>query len=227
MILPNERTIFVHIPRCGGTSLNTWFKDNNLFNGKMHWNVLNLIHLYGVLKYRTKTLELDHLTLHQMKRFVAPYVFEESFKFAVVRNPTARMLSVYKRAKHEGDFRILKHHDNSSFLKFCNNLKDIKKHFDIRGIDTCDHFRFTHFLPQSAYICDEHDNILVDLIIPLSDLNHKTHILKTRLNINSFDHHHYKSEQNINIDQKEIQQAVPILQSLYPTDYKLWGDLSC
>lgn len=80
MICHDLKCIFVHIPRCAGTSIETWL------TGTDWWRV----------DPATK-----HLTARQAGRLYAAQ-WPDYFKFAVVRDPVARCRSMLKYAAHFG-----------------------------------------------------------------------------------------------------------------------------
>lgn len=71
MISHELKCIFIHIPRCGGTSVETWLVGQD-------WELVDP---------KTK-----HLLASQAKRLYAPY-WPRYFKFAIVRNPFTRFAS--------------------------------------------------------------------------------------------------------------------------------------
>jgi len=80
MISHRFRCIFVHIQRCGGSSVESWI------TGKDWW----------LVEPSTK-----HLLASQARRLYARY-WDEYFKFALVRNPFTRMASCLTFAAHFG-----------------------------------------------------------------------------------------------------------------------------
>jgi hypothetical protein len=80
MISHKHRCIFIHIPRCAGTSIETWIV------GQDWW----------FIDPSTK-----HLLASQAKALYADF-WDSYFKFAVVRHPIARVASCLKYADHFG-----------------------------------------------------------------------------------------------------------------------------
>jgi hypothetical protein len=75
-----NRCIFIHIPRCAGTSVETWI------TGRDWWQV---------------EPETKHLIASQAKRLYGDY-WNRYYKFAIVRDPFDRMISCLKYAEHFG-----------------------------------------------------------------------------------------------------------------------------
>ena len=80
MISHEYRCIFIHIPRCAGTSIEYWLV------GKDWW----------VVNSATK-----HLTASQARRQYAEY-WDDYFKFSIVRHPEQRTFSCMKYGRHFG-----------------------------------------------------------------------------------------------------------------------------
>lgn len=80
MINHDLKCIFIHIPRCAGTSVEYWLC------GKDWWSI---------------DPASKHLTARQARNLYAEY-WGRYFKFSIVRNPVARSLSCLKYADHFG-----------------------------------------------------------------------------------------------------------------------------
>ncbi len=80
MISHEYHCIFVHIPRCAGTSVETWI------TGRDWWQV---------------NPETKHLIASQAKSLYGDY-WNKYYKFAIVRDPFDRMISCLNYAEHFG-----------------------------------------------------------------------------------------------------------------------------
>ena len=134
------RFIFIHIPKTGGTSLaEPCYQD-----GK---GVLT-----GLLG-ETDYIQAGHIRAVGLKERMGEH-WDMYFKFAFVRNPWDRMVSLYhyflqepeKRASELG--RRIAACDG--FTAFCSRLEDLE-------LDA-------HFDEQISYLIDFHGNLLVDYI---------------------------------------------------------------
>ena len=77
MINHKHKFIFIHIPKCAGTSV------ERAFNGKDGWDNNN-------------KLWKQHATIKQIKNFyTTPKQFNTYFKFTIIRNPFDRIVSSY------------------------------------------------------------------------------------------------------------------------------------
>ena len=106
-------TIFIHIPKAAGVSVNKA--------------------IYG------KTL--GHYYASELKRFI-PVTFQHSFKFAVVRHPVDRLFSAYSFAKIGGTKEMRMHNENyyrshkdfKSFESFVLNWLAVQNLSKIDGV---------------------------------------------------------------------------------------------
>lgn len=107
MISHEHKFVFVHIPKCGGTSIewafNAWNDSDNFFvgGGKQHWFLEQII--------TAKPESKDYSS------------------FAFIRNPFSRIVSEYKYAKKESHNNCNHIKSNSplnlSFKEFCKDLE--------------------------------------------------------------------------------------------------------
>ena len=121
--------------------------------------------------------------------------FEDYFKFGVCRNPWDRVVSAYHYLKQGGmgfldkEFEKKCLHQFESFEQFIYFLRSKQ------GLKL---MRWTHFMPQSDFLCIE-DEIAVDLLLRFESLERDFNTLCTHLNIsnsltvsNSSKRTHYK-----------------------------------
>lgn len=74
MLLSDRKLIFIHIPKCAGTSIEIFFTGRDWVD----------------IEPETK-----HFTAQQTRNFYGREVWDEYFTFSVVRNPWARFLSFF------------------------------------------------------------------------------------------------------------------------------------
>lgn len=74
MLLPSRKLLFIHIPKCAGTSVEVYFAGGD-------WADIDPVN--------------KHLTALEAREFYGRELFEQCFKFSVVRNPWARLLSFF------------------------------------------------------------------------------------------------------------------------------------
>ena len=116
MIWYKKKLVFIHIPKCGGTSI-----ENTLNQGEQGY-------LWGYIEKTNKQLnfkgELQHLNFLGYKNYLENY---KSFNyFTVVRNPFDRAISFYKYIliKDKNLKNRLKIDKNISFNEFLKKIND-------------------------------------------------------------------------------------------------------
>ena len=88
MIFPEHRTIFFHVPRTGGTSV-----EQMLAKGPLDASVMDRERLWGM--DREAGFNLHHATCATTLQLIGRERFDAWYKFAVVRDPFFRMVSFY------------------------------------------------------------------------------------------------------------------------------------
>ena len=162
MILPEYKALFVHVPKAAGQSVENFLLSSLGKNRKEHG-----------AQYLLRPNEdpqlgpprLAHLTASEYVKY--HYLSQEEFnqctKFAVIRNPWGRMLSFYK-------FRGF----NSlvSFDIFVR--KYLERYFEE------EHW---FFRPQTDYIYNDNDTLLVDHVINMEQLNHGFDVVAKKMDV--------------------------------------------
>jgi len=115
MISHKHKVIFVHIPKCGGTSI-----EDVLFKPLCRRSKKDLFGFPN--KYQTGGLQ--HLMSSHIIEEVGEDIFNQYFKFSFVRNPWDKMVSQYhytiaKRQDLQNHIGITK---SSSFKKYINRV---------------------------------------------------------------------------------------------------------
>lgn len=150
------KTIFVHIPKCAGTSisksLDMTTKDNLCYNG----SPANYPHLHKI--YRPYFSEEEyryvlrrppqHFSLREVKKIIGNV--DDYFIFSVVRNPYTKLLSAFLRIKAEWppvpEFRSLESFFDC-FLMMENNEPKLFNAYN------------GHVLPQWWFLLNEQGNL--------------------------------------------------------------------
>jgi len=102
MIIDKEKTIFVHIPKTAGTSINSYFPCERLKQPKKHASI--------------KEIKDDF-----------PLEYETYKKFAIVRNPYDRILSYFFYLKKHNNYYVR----NINFKQWLNYLFKLKEKIHI------------------------------------------------------------------------------------------------
>jgi hypothetical protein len=128
----DQKLIFIHVPKTGGTTILTllglWKEERSA----------NLQTLFGDLGL----LDLQHLTVSQVRQFLTPAEFASYFKFAFVRNPWDRTVSA---ALWRARFRDEAIRDLRDYVDWAErvNKGGLRSPSD------------AHALPQSSFVIDE------------------------------------------------------------------------
>jgi len=159
MISKKYKCIFIHIPKTGGSSIESliWNKysktEENLWNG--------FIDEYHN-KYQTGGLQ--HLKAVQVLNEISPFRFNNYFKFTIVRNPFDKAVSQFEYLKKRKDLRDFIGIKSSSSFKNYLELIQEKNH--------------VQWEPQTNFIYDSKNELMVDFLGRFEDYdNDVNHIL--------------------------------------------------
>ena len=144
--------IFFHIPKTGGTGITTFLKNVHNYRGAERADPEPTLHHMSAQEYLSK---------HPDQK--------DYFKFAVTRNPWARVLSGFQDFLHSiGTTSRPTYHLNmnaykgstakDSFRRFCKDLINSPWKDDV------------HFLPQVKFVYDTKGASLVDKVFKLENL---------------------------------------------------------
>jgi tetratricopeptide (TPR) repeat protein len=148
--------IYVHIPKCGGTSVTRILSDLNHYNdlelgGTPYGEALEGIfsQRYGIGK---------HARGAEIRAVVGTEIWNRYYKFATIRNPFARAISTYSYMK-ENEHHYTDMRDVPDFNAFvASGLWDLPG--ESRMLQ-----------PQTEWVMDAHGGLLVDDVFPLETLS--------------------------------------------------------
>lgn len=154
IICPKHRFLFVHIPKCAGTSIRLQLRecdDTHIFLGRTGTHPV-----LGKLDYA-------HIPLHQLREhFPEHYAYLGEFEsFAVVRDPLERFGSALRQVLWQYEKRPMTLIAPEELREMTLNMLD-KVHGEI---DAPSH-RYIFFTRQSDYIYDEGQR-LIDHLVPV------------------------------------------------------------
>jgi len=161
MISKAHKTIFVHIPKVAGQSIETMFlNDLNL-----KWSDRSELLLRKRLSNEKGPFRLAHLKAHEYVElnYIESNVFNDYFKFSFVRNPYSRAYSYYK---YLGYSKICSF---NYFLKFVLEKKIKQQHF--------------FFISQTDYLFDSENNLLIDFVGKFEALNEDIKVVIKKSNL--------------------------------------------
>ena len=150
-ICHKRKFIFLHIPRCGGTSIES------------HLKLIDKELLHGVVRINDEVVTLHHLTMKDAIRagFLSAKTAQEHFKFTIIRNPLKRfILDYFWQWNHDPK----QHFGHLTFDEFIDFAQDI-----IKGERYFEEKHFDHFRPMTAY-CYEGEKLVVDDVLLLDSI---------------------------------------------------------
>jgi len=214
-IIPKFKTIFIHIPKCAGTSVEKVLIDYQLdrktFKADLQkwWGNLNTTH--G--KY-----ELDHSTFSYLQNNCKNYN-PQFFKFCVVRNPYSRLVSEFHHCKKKGSRFVKNFTDFKSFVYF------IRDNFEfILNNEEKKHHIVSHYIPQYKFVYI--DGVCkMDYVMKFEKINKDWEILCKKLKINRklIKDGTYSSGKKYNYNEYYDDELRNIVYNLYKEDFELFN----
>ncbi len=146
MISHDKKCIFIHIPKCGGTSVEDviWPKDQGRTEQDLWMGFVTRFEN----KYQTGGLQ--HLLAWQVRDEVGRDVFGAYYKFAFVRNPWDRIVSQFSYMQQRPDLMDYLGMTSETEFKSYLELIRLKEH--------------VQWMPQVRFLLDHDGSILVDRI---------------------------------------------------------------
>src|SRR5690554_867154 len=183
MISHKHKCIFIHIPKCAGSSIRDHFFQRMSFD----WRAPNYDVLYGWCPNRK--IHLQHATAKQLleTELIKEDIWNEYFKFTIVRNPWDRAYSDYLWIMAD---RKLK----GSFKDYINKIGPFRECLRNENIKT---YRGDHLIPQTEFY-SEKGKLQLDFIGRFEQLLEDIALINKKLNItNMFNSHEKKNESRL------------------------------
>lgn len=195
MILPDKKILFVHIPKCGGSSVAAGLFHSIGVNYKTYISLnkgLTHTHLAG--------LQLKHAPASVLKDKMPDY--DEYYKFAIIRNPWDRLISSYVWANTKSVSEV-------SINKHLNKAR--QKH------EADNNIKHYQYIDMKRFVTDNNGNIIVDDIFCLSQLNK----VFEKLDLKRF----HKKERNSRnkINKRFIEKFDTTTREIYKDDIEFFG----
>ena len=204
MISHPHKTVFVHIPKCGGQSIEaafladlglTWAERAPLLlrpNDQPRLGPPRLAHL----------MARDYVACH----YLSAELFESYFSFALVRSPFARVLSFYHYLNPEGTLSAFVH-------------KTLTAAFETPE----DPARQYYFLrPQADYLTDSHGTPMLSASFRLEDLAAAEPVIRARSGLKATIPHANRSTPRATLADLS-RDDIAIIRALYEADFELLG----
>lgn len=167
MIFHKQKSIFIHIPQAGGTSIeNLLWPDIESRDAESLWMGFVKPH-YN--KYQTGGLQ--HLIAKQVREEVGRNIFDAYYKFSIVRNPWDKVISQFCYMQRRKDLReFLGMKKSTSFEKYLDLIQK-KEHIQWKK--------------QIDFILDDNGESLVDEVFKLENLSVEMPKLSSSLGIDT------------------------------------------
>jgi hypothetical protein len=145
-----HKIIFIHIPKCAGTSISNLFDDmaclKNFYHGGHNDDTIKLIpqEKFTDIEYRECYMKSpQHYTLIELKKILGKKIFEEYKKISMVRNPYDRFFSEYKYtfSWHKLSF--------CDYVQYVKNLSKLERIYEFDG----------HLETQYSFVKNEDENL--------------------------------------------------------------------
>jgi hypothetical protein len=160
--IENKNLLFIHVPKTGGTSIETMLGALNSQCG------------YGIKNRKA----MQHYLWNDFLKIFGQQRFNRYFKFSVVRNPYDRFLSEYYWTPIKG----LGNKSKQSIDDFIKCVEEIVKNRRFNATVSHD-----HFIPQVEYIYDSEKNLKVNKLFKFENFNEVLDFLSKRYNIKKID----------------------------------------
>jgi hypothetical protein len=168
-----HRTIFVHIPKTAGTSVEAVLG--------MHGDKRDI----GIVPYFNQALDLEHLYGQQLQHMTAlaiktalrdDMVFDSYFKFTIVRDPWERLVSALAWTGQKWARGV-----ELTVAEFEQQLRQV--HSLILAARGAPVSMAAHFHPQYSYVFDGNETLMVDFVARYENLHADWQVICDRLGV--------------------------------------------
>lgn len=222
-IFHQHKTIFIHIPKTAGSTVNSVFGLREVFPISRSLLDFDTSVMYG----NTDEMELDHMLAIDMRNLLMPkerHIWESYVKFAIVRNPFDRIVSQYHYCKENNDFRVIGNDESywETFDSFIQRLDQVWKNFQ-----KLPHKEKSHYIPQYDFVYDTNGNLMVNYVLRFENFNADMNEFRRLTNINiDLSKLHQKlmtSRHDHYVRYFKNQKTIDIIQKLYKKDFEAFG----
>ena len=165
------RCIFVHIPKTGGTSIETALDMFHPWREENREAMFGLVQSPELLAKGWISRFLQHLSIEELREILPSQIAADYFSFAWVRNPWDRMVSVY----FNKDPDMLQQARNQGIALEGLSFRDF--------LERTEGFSHVHLLEQARFVVDSQERICVDFVGRFESLADDFRILCDRLGI--------------------------------------------
>ena len=207
MISYELKCIFIHIPKCGGSSIERalWPRPEDRNEANLYWGFISKYHN----KYQTGGLQ--HLLASQVREEGGAEIFERFYKFAFVRNPWDRIVSQFVYMQQRPD--LMDYIGMSLRTEFKTYLELIQKKEHVQ------------WMPQHKFLLDENGTLLVDQIGRLESFkaDFSSILASLKLDKSMQIQHANRTDRKPIVEYYSSSEAVDMVAEIYAEDIKLLG----
>ena len=223
MISRPLKLIYVHIPKTAGTSITSSIEDFensnfplNSYKTFLLEKVSNFWHNYF---YSKSEALFCHSTALEIKNSIGEKNWNTFSKFAFVRNPWDRLVSVYHYYRQGGNKDNI---DLAISSKIPSNFTTfVEKMYEISGLFPEDRIS-THLKSQKSFIFDKDDKLMVDKVFRFENLYEDFQRMCDIFNLNiSLPHQRKSSHNNYETYYNKILKNK--VEELYSEDIEIFG----
>jgi len=203
MISHGYKCIFVHIPKCGGTSI-----EDIIWSGTRS---VSDLWMGNISRYHNKyqTGGMQHLLAVHIRHEVGLATFNQCFKFAFIRNPWDKAISQYHYMATREDLReYIGMLPNDSFKKY---LELIQKKIHVQ------------WEQQYKFIFDENGKVIIDFLGRFESFHRDVNYVLARLGIKKRTIPHRMKTVHRPYQEYYDNEAIEIVQSIYSKDITAFG----
>lgn len=188
--------------------------------GKLLDNPKNFFHVYNSFNNKnfpkTYSFSGEHVSVNTVRKSIPSDIFDNYFKFAIVRNPLDWITSFfyYTRFKQEKKKNNPNYADINSFVNYLENNQD----------DVID-YGLSCRSPQYNYLCDQNGKLLVDYVGHFEDLNKAWDDIRNKIKVSEPDLPHINRFKEKGKVSKEIksQELISRIHDLFKLDFEKLG----
>ena len=205
-----KKFIFIHIPKTAGTSLAAYFSQFSTYKdvelgGTVFGEIVSpaFFRRYGVRK---------HSRASEIRDLVGKDFWDNSFKFAFVRNPYKRTFSIFTFLKHK--FRDWK---GNEIMDTFDNFEDFvrSEFFWTKGPDRL-------FATQHTWLYDG-DDLIMNFVGKLENINSDVEHISNHLKLEGKEKLGVKNKSSSGVDLKKLPEDVlQRIKGRYKKDFELF-----
>lgn len=211
MISHHHKTVFVHVPKCGGQSIEAAFLSDLGLDWERRAPLLlrpNDVPAVGPPR-------LAHLTAREYLdfRYLSPELFAAYFSFTVVRSPYARVVSLFNYGRRKGTL--------SGYVQK-TLVHEFERAADYRRAGHGYEGNYWFCRPQVDYITDAEGATMVDAVYRLEELGDILPDLRERSGLEAAVEHKNKSTPKARLGDLTDRDR-EVIRDLYAADFERLG----